>query len=447
MRRKCKTDGLNRRRGETVKKLLRRFADTPIRRLVIACILAILPSAVFAAEERVDLQALINEALLGNHEIHVAEARWKAATFKVPQAESLPDPMVMVGYQNEGWNNYTFGKMEGAQWMYSVSQMFPFPGKRSIKGEMAARDAQSAEAMYHQARLAAVSRVKELYYDLFLAYKDIDLIQDKTDLFSRIEEAALARYSTGMAPQQEALMAQTEKYMLLEREEMLKQKRLSLEAMLNATLGRDKFRPLGRPSEPNIASYSPDLDSLIQQAAANSPELKSKEKMAEASRSGVNMAEKEYYPDVTLTGNVFKRSGEFEDMWSVTATFNIPLYYRSRQSQALAEAKAKVVGAVMDAETAKVMLSSGIRDNYAMVKSSERLMELYRQGLIPKARQDVELAITGYRTGKIEAITAVSRLKSLLDFETQYWSQAVEHEKAIARIEALVGTEQSVGSR
>ena len=49
-----------------------------------------------------------------------------------------------------------------------------------------------------------------------------------------------------MGMQQEVLMAQTEKYMLLEKEEMQKQKIQSLEAMLNATVGREVNTPLGQ---------------------------------------------------------------------------------------------------------------------------------------------------------------------------------------------------------
>jgi len=33
----------------------------------------------------------------------------------------------------------------------------------------------------------------------------------------------------------------------------------------------------------------------------------------------------------------------------------------------------------------------------------------------------------------------ISRLKSLLDYETSYWTQFVEREKAIARLDALTG--------
>src|SRR5574341_265068 len=411
------------------------FSVSSFLRFVAAIVFLATP---VSAEESLDLQPLIDEALQHNRELLAAESRWKAATFRIGQATSLPDPMVMVGYQNEGWDKYTFGEMEGAQWMYSLSQMFPFPGKRGLKGEMAGRDAESAEAMYRATRLNTVSRVKELYYDLFLAYKDIDIVHSRTALFSRIEAAALARYSSGMAPQQEVLMAQTEKYMLLERETMLKQKLQSLETMLNTAVGRNANSPLGRPSEPASTAFSHSLDELQAIAAERSPEIRSRAKMTASAEARMNMAKKEYFPDVTLAASVFKRTGEFEDMWSLTATFNIPLYFGTKR-QAVLEARFLSSEATHELESGKLMVASSVRDNFSMLTAAEKLMELYKQGLIPKTYQDFESAITGYSTGRVEAITVITRLKALLDYETLYWGQFVEREKAIARIEALTG--------
>jgi outer membrane protein, heavy metal efflux system len=425
--------------------MFHRFSTSLLLRFTIACLLALLPAAA-SAEESLDLQTLIKEALANNHDILAAETKWQAASYRIGQATTLPDPMVMVGYQNEGWDRYTFGKELGAQWMYSLSQMFPFPGKRGLKGEMAARDAESSEALYRAQRLRTVASVKELYYDLFLAYKNIDIIADRTALFSRIEDAALARYSSGMASQQEVLMAQTEKYMLLEKEAMQKQKVRSLEAMLSAAIGREANVPLGKPAEPAQTPFNASLEELQETAVRQSPEVLSRERMVDGAQARVGMSEKEYFPDVTIAASVFQRTGPFQDMWSVTATFNIPLYFRAKQ-QAVAEAHSLSTGARHELVASRVMVSSSIKDNYSMLTAAEKLMGLYKDGLIPKTYQDFELALSGYVSGKVEAITVISRLKALLDFETLYWTQFVEREKAIARIEALVGTEQAVGSR
>jgi hypothetical protein len=86
------------------------------------------------------------------------------------------------------------------------------------------------------------------------------------------------------------------------------------------------------------------------------------------------------------------------------------------------------------------MLASAIRENQSMVFSADRLLTLYREGLVPKTQQDFQLSLSGYMTGKTEALTVLSRLKALLDYELLYWGQLAEREKSIARLEALTGT-------
>jgi len=409
----------------------------------LVCMMCLMAVPVFAAEETLKLPDLIREALKNNPEIHVAEARANASTHKIPQATSLADPMVMMGYENEGTDSfYTFdretkGMPADSRWMFSLSQMFPYPGKLALKGEMATQDAGSLKAMADATKLATEVRVKELYYDLFLAYTNIDLLTDMAALFSRMEDAAVARYAAGMAPQQEILMAQTEKYMLLEREEMEKQKIQSLKAMLNASVGRDSLSPLGRPEKPSNTINNYRLDELIKMSHDRYPMIKSREKMVGAAEAKIQMAKKEYYPDVTVGAGYTARSSRFPDMWNLTATMNIPIFYKTKQREGVLEAEASLLEAKKDVEAAKLMSSSALRDNYAMLKTAENLMALYREGLIPKAYQDFELALAGYVTGKIEAITAITRLKSLIDYEFLYWRQFTDRQKAAARLDGL----------
>ena len=409
----------------------------------LVCMMCLMAVPVFAAEETLKLPDLIREALKNNPEIHVAEARANASTHKIPQATSLADPMVMMGYENEGTDSfYTFdretkGMPADSRWMFSLSQMFPYPGKLALKGEMATQDAGSLKAMADATKLATEVRVKELYYDLFLAYTNIDLLTDMAALFSRMEDAAVARYAAGMAPQQEILMAQTEKYMLLEREEMEKQKIQSLKAMLNASVGRDSLSPLGRPEKPSNTINNYRLDELIKMSHDRYPMIKSREKMVGAAEAKIQMAKKEYYPDVTVGAGYTARSSRFPDMWNLTATMNIPIFYKTKQREGVLEAEASLLEAKKDVEAAKLMSSSALRDNYAMLKTAENLMALYREGLIPKAYQDFELALAGYVTGKIEAITAITRLKSLIDYEFLFWRQFTDRQKAAARLDGL----------
>ena len=105
--------------------------------LFILSVVLLISSIGVAGADELRLRDLIEEALHKSPEVLASEAGSLPAKYRMPQAGSLPDPMFMFGYQNEGWERYTYGKESDAQWMFSVSQMFPFPGKLSLKEEMA----------------------------------------------------------------------------------------------------------------------------------------------------------------------------------------------------------------------------------------------------------------------------------------------------------------------
>jgi cobalt-zinc-cadmium efflux system outer membrane protein len=405
----------------------------------------LLSSSFWVSAEELQLQGLIDEALKNNPSIRAYEAGVSASSYRVSQAGSLPDPMFMFGYQNEGYRKYTYGKAGDAQWMYSLSQMFPYPGKRSLRGEIAVREFESSRSSLENLQLRTAARVKELFYDLFVTYKNIELIREKSTLLSRVEDAATALYSAGTGSQQEVLMAQTEKYMLLERERMLEQKIQSAEAMLNEVLGRMAYAGLGRPGEPAATEFHLSPDELIRIAVEQSPEIRAGHKLVGVTEAKVRLANREYYPDFTLAGSIFERQN-FDDMWSLTMAVNIPLYYRTKQRQAVLESEALLLQARSELESLKLSVSSYIRDNYSMIKTAESLMQLYKEGLIPKTHQEFELALSGYTEGNVEALTVITKLKSLIDFEMLHWAQFAEREKAIARIEAVAGIINKRGS-
>jgi len=386
------------------------------------------------------LQNLFQEALKNNPEILAASAGVQASEHRIPQAKVLPDPMFMIGYQNEGYSRYSLGEMSGAQWMFSWSQIFPFIGKRALRGEMAAWESENLQANLKALQLKTLAKIKEFYFDLLYAYKIREIIQEKSVLFIRMEEAALNRYTAGLASLQELSLAQTEKYMLLDKEEMANQKIQSAEGMLNTLVGRDVQSPLGRPEVPPYAPYPYRLEDLLKMAHENSPEIMFRRKMVKAAEVKVRIAEKEYFPDVTLGANLYKRTGAFEDMWSLTAQINVPLFSNQKQRLGVLEAKTVLTQNKQELLAVQNMLAANLRDSFAIVKSTERLMELYREALIPKTVQDFQLALSGYAAGKVEFLTVISILKSLLDFELLYWGQFVEREKAIARIETITGT-------
>jgi cobalt-zinc-cadmium efflux system outer membrane protein len=396
------------------------------------------------AADGLKLEDLVNEALRNSPEIKAVGAGAQAARHRIGPAQSLADPTITVGYQNYGFDRFTYGESPDAQMLVSASQQLPFPGKRGLKGEIATAEADSLQADYHSVRFKTVSKVAGLYYDLFLAYKSIDLLEDKTALLTRIEKAAAARYASGMGSQQEVVMTQTEKYMLREREEMQRQKIQSIEGMLNAALGRNTTMSLGRPEQPELRSFDYSLEAMIAIAQKNSHDIFARQRMVDAAEARVKLAKKEFYPDFTVSANYNARGGSEKDMWSLTTMINVPLYADSKQKESLHEAEAQLEAAKNELEAAKLMIASTIQDSYSMEQSAQRLMELYQNGLLPKAKQDIEASLAGYAAGKTDAVTVITRLKALIDYETLYWEQFSNREKAVIRLTTMAELHESV---
>ena len=93
---------------------------------IVAVFLAVIPPVLFAQD--LILTDLIATALQNSPEIRAAEARATAMSQKVFMEGSLMDPMLSLGYQNEGLKEYNYGETPDAQWMFSLEQTFPWPG-------------------------------------------------------------------------------------------------------------------------------------------------------------------------------------------------------------------------------------------------------------------------------------------------------------------------------
>ena len=146
---------------------------------------------------------------------------------------------------------------------------------------------------------------------------------------------------------------------------------------------------------------------------------------------------------MTLSAGYFPQDARSHGHVEPHCDVNLPIFYKTKQEQAVLEANASLSEAKRELQATEYMLASAVRDSYSMAKTAERLMVLYRDGLIPKAQQDVQLGLSGYVTGKTEALTVIQRLKAFLDVELLYWVQYVEREKAIARLEAITATTET----
>ena len=197
---------------------------------------------------RLMLPELIHEVLARNPELVAARKQWEAATNRIVQARSLDDPILSV----QLWNvPQTFNVTQTQNNIFGLSQNLPFPGKRALKGDVASRSADMTEQAVRAKERELVARLKQAYYDLFLAQKAVQIHHEQVELLRQFVEIANAKFRAGKGSQADVLKAQVELSLLFQHRPVLEQRRETAEAMLNTLLDRDTASPLGIAQEPS----------------------------------------------------------------------------------------------------------------------------------------------------------------------------------------------------
>src|SRR5262249_7254831 len=90
---------------------------------------------VATGETLLRLDDAVSEALERNPEILAAQKRYEASRQRPRQEGSLPDPVFSVGYNSNGSPRpfAGIGKEPTSNAGFSISQEFPYPGKRALR--------------------------------------------------------------------------------------------------------------------------------------------------------------------------------------------------------------------------------------------------------------------------------------------------------------------------
>jgi outer membrane protein TolC len=391
--------------------------------------------------EAVSLNGLIEEALARNPEIKSMERNYDMFRARIPQAKALADPMLEVGYLGNIVPIPPFDIQKGdpsSARMAGVSQELPFPGKRALKGRMASAEAESEWWNYEQTRLNIVAEVKDTYFDLYYFDKAIEAIYKNKDLLEKFAKIAEARYSVGQGIQQDVLKAQVEISKLIEQTTILEQRRQLAAAKINTLLYRDTDSPLGKPEEITPQPLAQTLGELNELALSNFPTLKAQKRKIDREQYAVELAEKEKYPDFTVKFNYQNRPG-MPDMYGVSVGLNIPIFIGQKQQPAIAEAAASKAMEQKRLENSVTLLFLKLKDKYLTATTAQKLIDLYGTTIISQSSLSLESAIAGYEVGKVDFLTLLDNVVTLLNYELSYYEQLSNLEKAVAAMEPLVG--------
>lgn len=393
-----------------------------------------------AREEPVKLGELVAEALRKHPAIEADLRMLEAKRARVPQARALPDPTVGVGWLG---NIAPFDVQNGDPASYraiTATEEFPYPGKRKLRGQMARKDADAEQWTLEATRRRIKAEVKQAYYELWAAERASEIAEKNKNLLVTLVRIAEERYKVGKAAQQDVLRAQLEVSRVLQRLTVLRQRRRALEAQINSLLLRPVEKPLGTlaPVEKSALPYS--LEELLTRGVENSPEILRQQQIIEQSQLAIDLSKKSELPDFQV-GYTYQQRPGIRDMHGFTLGIKIPIFYKSKQQQAVNEAALTRQGLEAAREALRTTLLFQVKEQYLQARASDELLALYAKGLVPQSVLALESALSSYQVGTVDFLNVLSSFTSVLEYETGYAEELANHEKALARLEEITGLE------
>ncbi len=386
---------------------MQRKMDHQIRRLIEkhTCLKGFLLCGLllwsFQAVPAQSLQELIAEAERNNPGIQAYELRYALANERIMEVNSLPETELGIGLFVSEPETRT-----GAQKMrFSARQMLPWFGTITAREHYAASmaDAEYQEVAIAKRKLAL--QMAQQYYDLYVIHASGKVLEDNVQLLNTYEGLALTSVEVGRASAVDVLRLQIRQNELLQRQRVLAEDKLAVQANLNSLMNRKnslaismvdslpepKMEPLrGQDSlglHPELIKYDRLYESILQAEALNQTEA--------SPRLGIGV---DYIPVSERPGMDFSDNGK--DIIMPMVSMSIPIFnnsYKSRTRQNEIRRQE-----IVNSKQEKSNILSGVLAN-ARAKRNAALIayETHGRNLI-QAREAEEIIIKSYETGTID---------------------------------------------
>lgn len=387
------------------------------------------------------LRALVDEALSRSPVVLAARSHWQAQT-KVPiQAATLPDPQVSLQHFTVG-SPQPFSGYESSDFYYTgfgVSQDIPGPGKLRLQKSEAERDAEYARHRYESAQREVAEKVKEIYFELFYHAKTLAILDRNQEELRQIQQIAETRYRVGQGLQQDLIKAQLQSTEILKEHAMHHQEEDQEQLELKQILGRDPDSPNIEIGEVEATHLQLDASQLARLTDSGSPDLAAGRAMEARGAEALKLARQGYWPDFTV-GYSFEKTGPgFRDYYMLNLGAKVPLYFWRKQTPAIEQAALEAESAREQTRATQLQVSSDAESSLIAMRTAERVLSIYRDGLIPQAETSQASAMSAYRVGKVDFQTLLSSVLDLQSLKQEYYRSIADHEIAIAKLQQVIG--------
>jgi outer membrane protein TolC len=400
-----------------------------------------------AGEEHESLRMLsgyLAEAALQNPELESAFYRWKAALEKVPQVNVPPDPRFTFAYYIESVET----RVGPQRARLALTQTFPWFGVLDLKEDVALQEANAAKAQYDALKLKIFYDVKIAFYEYAFLAQAIEITRQDVELVRYLESVARARYRAGATPYADVIRTQVQLGRLEDRTNTLRDLRKPTMAKLAAILNQPTDAEFPWPPSVPVMLVSMTDDELVRELLKNNPQLKRYEYLEAREKSGIRLAQKDYFPEFTFgvetiitdQALVPTTPDSGKDPVIASVTVNIPFWWEKRRA-AVREGEAKELSAERGGAATRQALLSDVQLALYKYRDAQRKIDLYQNTLIPKGEESLAVTLEAFQAGTRSSIDLIDAEKTLLEFELSFIRALADQAQRLAELEMLVGME------
>ena len=393
------------------------------------------------------VEECIQLALLNNPTIQAAIADKEIYKTKIGQAWSAYFPTLNLGASYDR-NKVIMGGLGTipSYSMYNVpsvgfNQLVYDFGKTRSATNIAKKTFEASDQNLSETVNSVIYNVKEAYYDLLYAVRQVQVYEDTVANYEAHLEQAKNYYLIGTKAKIDVITAE---YNLGNAKLSLIKAKHEIDASyakLNNAMGVPEYANYSVDESFETPQYNFEFDKLIEKAYETRPELLAAQKKAEASNILIKASKFAFMPDLRLYGS-YVLGGQ--TMGNTTGyQLGGALQYGATNiwllKKQVDEAKATYKRDSAQYEEAKQAVYLEVKSAFINFNNAKESIPVAKLALL-NAKEQHDLASGRYKTGLGDAIELKDAETTYLSAQLQYFNTLLSYNVALANLEKVIGT-------
>jgi outer membrane protein TolC len=383
----------------------------------------------------------VRAVLERNPMLEAARHGMRAAAARVRQAGNFEDPMVDLGVAPLS----IAPSRAAVGFEVGVSQKLPWFGKRGLETAASQADASAAKHDYEAVKRELGLSAVMLYDDYFAATRSLEINASHVALMRAMHQSAVAQFGTGRGSAQDALQAEAELTHLEHDAVVLATQRDVTVAQMNELLHRAPELPLPPPpKELPLPALPNQADRRTPAPATARHDIFAIEERARAEELRAERAERDSYPDVTLSTSYNSMWDMPQHRWMVGVGLSVPLQGAARGGTA---DEARALRAQFSSEAERLTDAARTQAFVAerQLEESLHVVELFETRLLPVARQQIDAARAGFITAQNPFGSVIEAERNLRGVELEYQMKRADYVRRRAELDRALGRIPGLG--